>query len=115
MYIHRVRYSAEINIMHAGLSSISVHKRGALVAIGDDKGTVSLLEVSDSLSRPNPNEKLAMSSMFERETQREKNLILLAKEQQRREVQAAKEKKRLVHVLISFFPPGCALTASTLR
>merc|ERR1711977_591300 len=44
----------------AGLSSISVHKRGALVAIGDDKGTVSLLEVSDSLSRGNPNEKLAM-------------------------------------------------------
>jgi len=78
----------------SGLSSISVHKRGALVAIGDDKGTVSLLEVSDSLSRGNPNEKLAMSSMFERETQREKNLIALAKEQKRREVQAAKEKKR---------------------
>lgn len=77
-----------------GLSSISVHKRGALLAIGDDQGTVSLLEVSDSLSRGNPNEKLAMSSMFERETQREKNLIALAKEQKRREIQAQKEKKR---------------------
>merc|ERR1711934_286377 len=42
----------------SGLSSISVHKRGALVAIGDANGTVSLLEVSDSLSRGNPNEKL---------------------------------------------------------
>ena len=82
--------------MHSGLSSISVHKRGALVAIGDANGTVSLLEVSDSLSRGNLNEKLAMSSMFERETQREKNLIALAKEQKRREVQAAKEKKRCV-------------------
>jgi len=78
----------------SGLSSISVHKRGALLAIGDDQGTVSLLEVSDSLSRANPNEKLAMSSMFERETQREKNLIVLAKEQKRREIQAQKEKKR---------------------
>lgn len=78
----------------AGLSSISVHARGALVGIGDDQGTVSLLEVSDSLSRSNPNEKLAMGGMFEREKQRETNLKVLAKDQKRREIQTQKDKKR---------------------
>lgn len=47
---------------------------GRLVAVGDVNGTVSLLEVCDSLAVPQSNEKGAISSMFEREFRREKNL-----------------------------------------
>ena len=77
----------EIALTHkvcdAPLSSISIHNKGKLVAVGDDHGTVSLLEVSDSLAKGNANEKLAMHGMFERETQRERNLMVLARDSSR--------------------------------
>jgi dynein intermediate chain 2 len=68
------------------LSSIAVcggSGNGRLVAVGDDSGTVSLLELSDSLSQIQSNEKPAMLGMFDRETKREKNLNQLAKESER--------------------------------
>ena len=55
------------------------------VAVGDDTGTVSLLEVCDSLGVMQSNEKSAMHSMFEREMRREKNLEARAKELKRAE------------------------------
>jgi dynein intermediate chain 2 len=75
------------------LSSISVHSGGSLIAIGDDQGSVSLLGANESLSRSSPHEKLAMQGIFDRETQREKNLMSLAKEKQRREHAAKKRKE----------------------
>eukprot|EP00750_Incisomonas_marina_P031465 INCI8175.1.p1 GENE.INCI8175.1~~INCI8175.1.p1 ORF type:complete len:600 (-),score=120.55 INCI8175.1:1817-3616(-) len=75
------------------LSSISVHSGGSLIAIGDEQGSVSLLGVNESLSRSSPHEKAAMQGIFDRETQREKNLLSLAKEAKRRETAAAKRKK----------------------
>lgn len=47
---------------------------GKMVAIGDATGTVSLLELCDSLAIPQLNEKKAIELMFEREMKQEKNL-----------------------------------------
>jgi dynein intermediate chain 2 len=61
-----------------GLASVSVQGNaqsgGRLVAVGDVGGTVSLLELCESLAVGQPKEKQAIASMFERETKREKNL-----------------------------------------
>jgi|TARA_B110000908_G_C9805515_1_gene250527 dynein intermediate chain 2 len=44
------------------------------MAVGDAEGTVSLVQLSDSLAVPQANERAAIAGMFERETKREKNL-----------------------------------------
>lgn len=59
-----------------GLSSIRVQEQGKLVAVGSLDGTTTVLKINESLSEPQPNEKLSMATMFERETKREKNLEL---------------------------------------
>ena len=69
----QVAYSHKVG--DAALSSIAVSSSaGRLVAIGDVNGTVSLLEVCESLAAPQTNEKQAISNMFDRETKQEKNL-----------------------------------------
>ena len=80
---NEVAYSHKVT--DGPLSSIAVHGNGKLVAVGDDTGTVSLLEVCDSLGVMQSNEKSAMHSMFEREMRREKNLEARAKELKRAE------------------------------
>uniref|UniRef100_A0A7S2FLW6 Dynein intermediate chain 3, ciliary n=1 Tax=Octactis speculum TaxID=3111310 RepID=A0A7S2FLW6_9STRA len=71
------------------LSSIAVSAPyGREVAVGDINGTVSLLELCDSLARQQPNEKQAILNMLERETKQEKNLEAREKELRR----ARKEK-----------------------
>jgi len=66
------------------LSTLSVqgssNTGGRLVAVGDTNGTVSLLEVCESLAVPQQNEKRAIDSMFEREGKQEKNLELRERE-----------------------------------
>ena len=49
-------------------------KYGSLVGVGDSEGTVTLIELCDSLSTLQSNEKTAIKNMFEREYTREKNL-----------------------------------------
>lgn len=73
-----VAYSHKVG--DAPLSSVAVHQNGSLVGVGDKNGTVSLLQVCNSLSQPQSNEKMALSGMLERETKREKNLESRAKE-----------------------------------
>jgi dynein intermediate chain 2 len=65
-----------------------------LAAIGDDGGTVSLLELSDSLWKPQNNEKPAMAGMLEREFKREKNLLTLARDALKRQKRAEAEAKK---------------------
>lgn len=69
------------------LSSIAVQGNtqagGKLVAVGDASGTISLLEVSNSLSEPQKKEKVGIQNMLERETRREKNLELREREMKR--------------------------------
>ena len=95
-FYHRqneVAYSHKVG--DAALSTISVHGTaqggGKLVAVGDVNGTVSLLEVCDSLANQQSNEKASISNMFERETKREKNLE--AREREIRRTKALQEEK----------------------
>ena len=55
-------------------SNINASKFGSLVAIGDAEGTVTLIELCESLYVPQSNEKLSIKQMLEREYTREKNL-----------------------------------------
>jgi len=82
-----VTYSHKVS--SASLTSIAVQNSslsqtgGKLVAIGDAHGTVTLLELCDSLSSPQPNERKAIDLMFEREIKQEKNLEVRERELRR--------------------------------
>lgn len=74
---NEVAYSHKVG--DASLSSISVQGNvqagGKLVAVGDVNGTVSLLEVCESLATSTGSqERGAIGAMFEREMKQEKNL-----------------------------------------
>lgn len=79
-YFHRqtvATYSHKVS--DYALSSIQVQGSiqtggGKVVAVGDVNGTVTLLEVSDNLAVCQPNEKLAIGLLFDRESKREENL-----------------------------------------
>ncbi len=100
-FFHRqneVAYSHKIG--NAALSSIGVQgttqSGGKLVAVGDANGSVSLLEVCDSLALPQHGEKAAINAMFERESRREKNLEVREREMRKSKAQAEEQKKREV-------------------
>lgn len=87
-FFHRqneVAYSHKIG--NVALSSIGIQGNsqvgGKLVAVGDANGSVSLLEVCDSLANPQHNEKVGMNKMLEREMRREKNLEAREREMKR--------------------------------
>lgn len=72
------------------LSSIAVSPgSGRHVAVGDINGTVTLLEVSENLAALQPNEKLNISLMFEREAAQAKNLELRERDLRRAKALAA--------------------------
>ena len=64
---------------------------GKLMAVGDAEGTVSLVQLSDSLALPQANERAAIVGMFERETKREKNLNANQREIEARRVRHARD------------------------
>jgi dynein intermediate chain 2 len=78
------------------LSSIAVQgtmqSGGKLVAIGDTQGTVSLLELCESLAVSQTNERKAIDLMFEREMKQEKNLE--ARERELKRLRAAENDGR---------------------
>ena len=92
---NEVAYSHKVS--DTALTSISVEGNtqggGKLVAIGDANGTVSLLEVCDSLAQAQHNEKASVNAIFERETKREKNLEVREREVRRARAQE-KERQR---------------------
>lgn len=67
---NEISYSQKVS--DAVLTSIRIQQH--LAAIGDSDGTVSLLNLSKALAEAIPNEKEAMTSIFDREFRREKNL-----------------------------------------
>jgi dynein intermediate chain 2, axonemal len=71
-YSHKVGDSmlTTINVQNTPNST----KFGSLVAIGDSEGTITLIELCESLYEPQSNEKLSIKQMLEREYTREKNL-----------------------------------------
>ena len=98
-FFHRqneVAYSHKIG--NVPLSSIRVQGNtqsgGKLVAVGDIHGSVSLLEVCDSLAQQQLNEKSSMSGIFERETKREKNLEIRERDIRRAKILEEERSKR---------------------
>jgi len=72
-----------------GLFTVNVQEGGQHLATGSVDGSVYLLELCESLSNMQNNEKLAVSQMLERESQREKNLAVRAKELRQKEKKQA--------------------------
>lgn len=93
---NEVAYSHKVG--DAMLSSISVqggnNDGGKLVAVGDVTGTVSLLEVCESLAVSQANEKKAIDLMFEREMKQEKNLEIRERDLRRLKAADAEQKNR---------------------
>jgi len=91
-----VTYSHKVG--NFALSSIGVQGNvqfgGKFVAVGDSNGSVSLLEVCDSLAIPQQNEKAVINSMFERETKKEKNLEARERELKRANILVEEKKKQ---------------------
>jgi len=91
---NEVAYSHKVS--DAALSSISIEGNtqggGKLVAVGDVNGTVSMLEVCDSLAVQQMNEKSNVNAIFERETKREKNLEVRERDVKR--VKAFEEERK---------------------
>jgi dynein intermediate chain 2 len=56
-------------------TTIATDVTGSLVACGCRDGTVSLVQLSESLSVPRPNEKPLTAALFDRESSREKVLV----------------------------------------
>ena len=92
---NEVAYSHKVS--DVALSSISIEGNtqsgGKLVAVGDANGTVSMLEVCDSLAHPQQNEKSAVNAMLEREAKREKNLEVLERDRQRKKKGEGEERE----------------------
>ena len=94
---NEVAYSHKVS--DAAISSISIEGNiqqggGKLVAVGDVNGTVSMLEVCDSLANPQQNEKSAVNAMLEREAKREKNLEVREREVKRAKAQEEERKRK---------------------
>ena len=93
---NEVAYSHKVS--DAALSSISIDGTtqggGKLVAVGDANGTVSMLEVCDSLAVPQLNEKSAVNAMLERETKRERIFEVREREVKRAKAQEEERKRR---------------------
>jgi dynein intermediate chain 2 len=72
--------SLSVQITDKALTSFNVQDTGRLVTVGAADGSTTLLELCEGLTVPQPNEKQGVGQMFERETKREKNLELRARE-----------------------------------
>ncbi|XP_061706639.1 dynein axonemal intermediate chain 2-like [Cydia pomonella] len=56
------------------LVKVRIHEQGSLVAVGTQKGSIFMLELSPSMTASDKNDKNLMLAIFERETKREKIL-----------------------------------------
>ncbi|KAF5294468.1 hypothetical protein FQR65_LT01594 [Abscondita terminalis] len=66
--------SLSVKVCDEPLCSIRIHEAGRLVAVGNEKGTTNLVQVSENLSTCTKLEKSLLTAMFEREAKREKIL-----------------------------------------
>ena len=90
---NEVAYSHKVG--DTDLSCIAVSNQGGkYVAVGDTMGTVSLLELCDSLAAPQTNEKMAISNMFDREMKQEKNLEARERDLKRAKAQEAETREK---------------------
>ncbi|TGZ68192.1 hypothetical protein CRM22_004380 [Opisthorchis felineus] len=80
-----------IQVCDEPLHCLKVQEQGRLIATGSHSGVCTILELSDGFATQPKNEKTLMTSMFERETHREKIL-----EARNREIKLKKTKANLV-------------------
>jgi len=90
---NEVAYSHKVGDQELSCIAVS-NQAGRLVSVGDVKGTVSLLEVCESLAAPQANEKTAISNMFDRETKQEKNLEVRERDLKRAKAAEAEARSR---------------------
>ena len=93
---NEVAYSHKVG--DAMLTSVAVQgttqQGGRLIAVGDVTGTVSLLEVCESLAASQSNERKAIDLMFEREMKQEKNLEARERDLRRQRTMEAENRTR---------------------
>ncbi|KAB0792213.1 hypothetical protein PPYR_14172 [Photinus pyralis] len=63
-----------IKVSDEPLTCLRVHEQGRLLAVGNTKGTTSLVQVSENLATSSRQDKMLLNAMFEREAKREKIL-----------------------------------------
>lgn len=88
------------NIGRIPLTSISAQGNpqvaSNLLAVGDEDGTVTLLELCKSLSHPQKDEKVNILNMFDRETRKEKHLE--ARERELKRAHASQNQESTVEI-----------------
>ncbi|NWV43220.1 DNAI2 protein, partial [Grantiella picta] len=90
---HQKNPSLSLKVSNDPLLSLRSQDNGRIIGCGTRLGTVSLLEISPGLSTMRRNEKTVTSTMFERETRREKVLQDKHRERLLREEQRARAKQ----------------------
>lgn len=80
-----------VQVSDLSLTAFAVQESGSTIAVGNSDGSTSILQLSQGLSEAAPTEKTAINAMFDRETQREKNLEKAIREAK---VKARKEAAR---------------------
>jgi dynein intermediate chain 2 len=80
-----------IQVCDEPLQCLRVQEQGRLIATGSQSGTLTLLELSDNLCQLQRNEKALVTTMFERETRREKILESRNRELKLKEKQGAQK------------------------
>jgi len=80
-YFYRMNeVSLSQKVSDNALTSLSVQAGGQLAAVGDSDGVITLLSLCDGLVQPQPNEKVLIGQMFDREAKRERNLEQIKKQ-----------------------------------
>lgn len=69
-----------LQVSDRALTSFNIQPQGRVVSVGDERGSVHVLELSESLVGLQAGEKQAIQQLFEREFKREKNLEARARE-----------------------------------
>ncbi|KAL3145226.1 Dynein, 70 kDa intermediate chain, flagellar outer arm [Trebouxia sp. C0010 RCD-2024] len=70
----------QVQVTDQPLTSLEMMDNGRIAAVGSADGSTTIVQFSDGLVDMQPNEKQALTSVFERETNREKNLEKAVKE-----------------------------------
>merc|ERR1712232_400320 len=80
-YFYRMNeLSLSQKVSDNALTSLSVQGAGQFAAVGDSDGVITLLHLCDGLVQPQPNEKVLIGQMFDREAKRERNLETIKKQ-----------------------------------
>lgn len=85
----------QLKVSEEPLTNIVCQSSGKIIATGSRSGTVTVLQVCDALSEQTTQEKPAMTQLFEREMNREKNLqarlLALRRMQKQKELEKKKD------------------------